>query len=442
VKNTHLILGKIIAIMLIFMLIIQGQSILSLTGIYGISQQFTDIKTTYAQQDIKNLTLKVKWRVHSNPTDLIDDAYAVCESGDYIYVFGLSKGNYARFEIRYKSSGSLIRAWESIRLDDLMDCVIDNGRIYVTEILGRILTFDLSLKVPKLLLMYKHKSFYEWTYSITYYKGYIYITGTYYTENSKAKWRVEKLVADDLTFVKMYVSNMTSKMASAFNAKVNPITKQLWVTGVEDEQFRVEILDLDLNPIKIIKKNDKGLASTVDFDEDGYAYIGGDGFIAKYDKYGNEIKLKEITYHVKKLLYVNGSLFVATNEKEGGYRRHVLYVYNKDLNQIERSILSQDINADADFGYGKMAFDGKNLYIAGIDYKPGNSQWTIYSISLLPDSEIVMPAENRQTTIILMWLILGTIIASIVLVIALILIEKRRQRKREELYSKIPPSPF
>jgi hypothetical protein len=231
-------------------------------------------------------------------------------------------------------------------------------------------------------------------------------------------------------------------MASAFNAKVNPITKQLWVTGVEDEQFRVEILDLDLNPIKIIKKNDKGLASTVDFDEDGYAYIGGDGFIAKYDKYGNEIKLKEITYHVKKLLYVNGSLFVATNEKEGGYRRHVLYVYDKDLNQIERSILSQDINADADFGYGKMAFDGKNLYIAGIDYKPGNPQWTIYSISLLPDSEIVMPAENRQTTIILMWLILGTIIASIVLVIALILIEKRRQRKREKLYSKIPPSPF
>jgi hypothetical protein len=437
VKNTHLILGKTIAIILIFMLLIQGQSILSLTEIYrSFSKQSINI-LSITQQDTKNLTLKIRWRVHSEPSSYGSLAFAVCEAGDYIYVFG---GSSARLEIKHKSSGALIRVWESFSFVELVDCVITNGKIYVVDRYWNILVFDSNLRLPK-LLMKERRDLGGWATSINFFDNHIYIAGFYTKGIPDFRWRVEKWVADNLAIVKEYMDPYPSQN-SATDIKVNPITKQLWVTGVENEKFRVEILDLDLNLIKVIKKNDTGLASTVDFDENGYAYIGGDGFIAKYDKYGNEIKLRKIAYFVYKLLYASGFLYVATEEEEGGYRRHVLYVYNKDLNQIERLVLSQDIDANADFWYGKMAFDGKNLYIAGSDCKPGYSRWTIYSISLISDFEIVPPAENRQTTVFLMWLSIGIVVASIAFVVALILIERRRQRKREKMYSKIPPPPF
>jgi preprotein translocase subunit YajC len=60
----------------------------------------------------------------------------------------------------------------------------------------------------------------------------------------------------------------------------------------------------------------------------------------------------------------------------------------------------------------------------------------------VPDFEIVPPAENKQTTVFLMWLSIGIVVASMAFVLALILIERRRQRKREKMYSKIPPPPF
>jgi hypothetical protein len=439
VKNTHLILGKTIAIILIFMLLFQGQSILSLTKTYGISQHSTNIKVSLTQQDIKNLTLKIKWRVHSQPSNYASVARAICESGDHIYVFGSLSDT--RLEIRHKSNGALIRVWKALTLPEFLDCAIGNGKIYVVNRYWQILVFDSNLKLPK-LVMYERRVSEGYASSITFYENHIYIAGFHFKIFvDEPRWRVEKWLADDLTFVREYV-NLSSGRGSAVGIKVNPITKQLWVIGVENEKFRVKILDLDLNLIKVIKKNDTGLASTVDFDENGYAYLGGDGFIAKYDKYGNEIKLRKIAYFVYKLLYASGFLYVATEEEEGGYRRHVLYVYDKDLNQIERLVLSQDIDADADFWYGKMAFDGKNLYIAGSDRKPGYSRWTIYSISLVPDFEIVPPAENKQTTVFLMWLSIGIVVASIAFVLALILIERRRQRKREKMYSKIPPPPF
>jgi hypothetical protein len=56
---------------------------------------------------------------------------------------------------------------------------------------------------------------------------------------------------------------------------VNPITKQVWVAGGDDEGFRVEILDLELNPLKTIRNKSLGNAYSIDFDRDGNAYIGG-----------------------------------------------------------------------------------------------------------------------------------------------------------------------
>jgi hypothetical protein len=185
--------------------------------------------------------------------------------------------------------------------------------------------------------------------------------------------------------------------------------------------FRVEILDLDLNLIKVIKKDDIDIARAISFDEEGNAYIGGDYFIAKYDKDGNEVATKEIPYEIAKITYIKGYLFIGATEKIQNRFRHVLYVYDKNLNLIDRVILSHDVNATAIFNIGRMAFDGKNLYIAGYDNEPGNQRWVVYSISIFAQSELFN----------MIYLIIGIAVATAVVTILIILIRRK--------LSKLPP---
>jgi hypothetical protein len=72
-----------------------------------------------------------------------------------------------------------------------------------------------------------------------------------------------------------------------------------------------------------------------------------------------------IEFSDKKLLYINGYLYIAGWKFIDDHERPVLYIYDKELNQIDSIILSWNLNVDTHFFWGDMIFDGKNLYITG-----------------------------------------------------------------------------
>jgi hypothetical protein len=337
--------------------------------------------------------IKINWRAYSDPTGYNDVAYSACESGDYIYVVGSQDfPRFARIEMRNKLNGSLVKEWTSTEFFELSGCTISEGKLYVVGMsfiilesdsvrtAWAVLEFDLNLN----LLSFKRKNFEGMACDILSYNNYLYIAG-WEREATKGdyQWRITKWRAKDLTVVKEYASNPSLKDDYTCAIKVNPITKNLWAVGVEEyNKFRIEILDPDLNPIKVIKKDEKIQFPGIDFDEEGNAYIVGDRFIAKYDKDGKELAAKKIPYYADQLMYIKGYIYVSAGEYVEDFFMHVLYVYDKNLNLIDRVILSYDVNAQSLFITGRMAFDGKNLYIVGTDNWQGNERWVIYSISI------------------------------------------------------------
>jgi hypothetical protein len=337
--------------------------------------------------------IKINWRAYSDPTGYNDVAYSVCESGDYIYVVGSQDlPRYAKIEMRNKLNGSLVKEWTSTEFFELSSCTISEGKLYVVGMsfiilesdsvrtAWAVLEFDLNLN----LLSFKRKNFEGMACDILSYNNYLYIAG-WERETTKGdyQWRITKWRAKDLTVVKEYASNPSLKDDYTCAIGVNPVTKNLWAVGVEEyNKFRIEILDPDLNPIKVLKKDEKIQFYGIDFDEEGNAYIVGDSFIAKYDKDGKELVAKKIPYYAAQLMYIKGYIYVAAGEYIEDFFRHALYVYDKNLNLIDRVILSYDVNAQSMFSTGRMAFDGKNLYIVGTDNWQGNERWVIYSISI------------------------------------------------------------
>jgi hypothetical protein len=388
----------------------------------------------------QDLTIKVNWRIHSNPTDSNDIANAVCEAGDYIYVVGEQDQGVARsdarIEMRFKSNGSLVKAWTSKGFYKLFECVVTNNKLYVIGYPWDLLVFDLNLR----LLSFERKFIsYENVFiasSIQAYDDHVYIGGMKVTKANNFLWRIEKWRIENLTLVKEYTSEPSLGNGTVATIEVNPVTKQLWAGGVYYKEgkglsFKVEILDLDLNPIKVIKKDDVGDAYAISFDEEGNAYIGGYKFIAKYDKDGNEIKIKKVPYYVAKISYIKGYLFIGATENIQNLFRHVLYVYDKNLNQIEKIVLSLDINEDSELYPGKMIFDGKNLYIAGYSYSGFDTEWVIYSISISTSSLTINPNTTTSLPTIspeefnIMYLIIGIAIVTAIVSILIILIRRK-----------------
>jgi hypothetical protein len=404
------------------LLILIGLLLILITSLYS---QIVEAQTP---------TIKVNWVVHSNPTGYSDLAHSVCEAKDYIYVVGDQSGeryDYARIEMRFKSNGSLVKAWASEDFVPLTDCIIINDKLYVVNKDWDILVFDLNLN----LLTFKLGSVNAAATSITHYGNYLYIAGWevlgWYGIFEDRGWRIEKWEIENLTFVKEYTINPTLGVWDlVYVLGINPVTEQIWVVG-EDNSFRVEILDLHLNYIKTIRNKLWSEGYGIDFDEEGNVYISGFTFIVKYDKYGNEVKSIRGNLRYTKLLYSNNLIYVAATEilKE----KHILIVYDANLNEINKRILGSYEGGWS--YYGKMAFDGKNLYLAGDDFKLYyDREWTIYSITF---SSTEGSGEDFTTSLIL-WAVI-----SVVAIVTLVFIWFKLKHKRIRIKTKprIPPPP-
>jgi len=174
---------------------------------------------------------------------------------------------------------------------------------------------------------------------------------------------------------------------------INPSTGDIWAIGtyavVQDDKWIrhafIAILDRDL---RVKKTLDYPPGSEVysfwfediGFDKDGNAYITTSDLIAKFDKYGNLLKVRKGIGG--KVFCLGDKIFIFDDPYLDGYWRHVVYVLDKELNVLNSQILSSG-NWHATFSRGRVAFDGRNFYVAGRDHALGNNtRWVIYSLSV------------------------------------------------------------
>jgi len=87
-------------------------------------------------------------------------------------------------------------------------------------------------------------------------------------------------------------------------------------------------------------------------------------------------------------VYGYNYLYIFGEKDIGGYQRHVLDIFDTDLNIVKSYVLSENVNADSHFSsfryVGRPVLEGNNIYIAGYDYALGgyNTRAVVYSLSI------------------------------------------------------------
>ena len=316
--------------------------------------------------------LSVKWFVKEDISESWDTGFAICTSADYIYVVGSSAHGddwEFRIEMREKESGELVKVWTlnpSKGRDILHDCLIIGDRLYVVGVDEKpgdsewvILVFDLDLN-PIMNVTSNPSGERDFAQSMISDGEYLYIAG-----DARGGWRVEKRRLYDLSLVKAYTSDPSDGLDFIRSIAINPATGELWAVGAAftttktEVAWYIEVLGEDFNRVGKIEPNIKGAASSVAFDEEGYAYVVGENGIAKFDKHGKLIKVNR-EYNGTEALYFDGYLYVASAVspavKPGTVLpRQALLVFDKNLNLIKEVILGDEKGVSQSEKWGSTA---------------------------------------------------------------------------------------
>jgi len=348
----------------------------------------------------------VNWVQYINPTNRHDTAFGVCLFGDYVAVVG-SVDNYTLMEfvaLLDKATGEVVKTWVGER-GVLYNCLSASDRLYVVG-WNRIYIFDRGLNVIKRIET-------NWVPNAIMFDGnYLYLAGGIQRDvdgdgNSEWVWRIEKRTQDfGLVTYKEYYREWNKAygyFSIASDIAINPMTGDLWVVGswnfsnrtyvVLDYSLLV-IFDKGLNVERVVEyphghENYLGWLYGICFDEEGDAYVVSIDYIAKFDKSGNlkavyKKNPPNIAWYISKIACVGGRVYVFGTRSVGDYLRHVLDVFDEELNLLRELILSKGVETYSGFGWGRPAFDGRSLYVAGNDNALGesNSRIVVYSIPL------------------------------------------------------------
>ncbi|MEM1558481.1 MAG: hypothetical protein QXI11_07820 [Thermoproteota archaeon] len=359
--------------------------------------------------------IRINWIVKNNPSFFYDIPFSTCEKDSYIYVIGFDYSIDAgvfqpRIEKRSKNDGSLVKNW-TYKLSNyggvLYDCTVVGEKLYtvgtsfsVSNSNWILLVLDPDLNLINQVNLTRMPGA---AISIVSDKDYLYIAGLTLNETAGGIC-VEKIRVNDLSIVREYVSNTTG-FQEAYYIEINPVSDQIWIVGnTNSEKWRIEILDKNLTQIRVMEKEIGTSAISIDFDEEGYSYVVGEGGIIKLSKNGEEIKTYAQRGIFAKTRFLNNRLYVASMESIENYIRQVIYIFDKELNLLNKTILSNGINADAIFLMGRMASDSENLYVSGLAYAGYNDyEWTICSVKV---NNVSWYFKNWQVTVICVILIL------------------------------------
>jgi len=332
-----------------------------------------------------------------------DKAYGVCLFKDYLAVVG--EANLDPFvALLDRSTGEVVKTRIG-KSGEFLNCLSIGDKLYVVKISNYlwhgVYVFDGELNVLK------KARFNGVPYAISFDGSYIYLAGYMrkdVNEDGLADdiWRIEKRTLDLglVNYRKFYMLKLYRECAwdslslEAYDIAVNPVTGDLWAVGNGDIFYRekargvafIVIYDRELDVKKVVEPSDRvkyiGKLYGVCFDGRGNAYVVGGG-IVKFDKSGKVLAVNREAEGFK-IACVGSRVYVFGVKRVDGYWRHVLYVLDERLNLLDKLILSRGVEANSDFWYGRPAFDGKDLYVAGEDEALGrnNKRVVVYSISV------------------------------------------------------------
>jgi len=368
-----------------------------------------------------NVFAPINWVQYIDLTTGNDVALGTCLFGDYLAVVGYagsdeySRGGSSVIVLLDRSSGYVVQKQFGVQGVSLINCISMGDKLYVVGSgttadgfpSGRFYMLDKNFNILK-------SSIYTGTFFLSIASNgiYIYIGGvTRYDRNLDG--RPEDIVlierrTQDLEFVnsvEIYFDGWVS--GGLFDLRFNPVTGMLWGVGIYSDSSAtsyslITIFDQNLNVVRYIRypnnhNNYLGVLSAIDFDEYGNAYVLGERGIARFDPYGNLVLKKSSINGTQfsKIVYAKQYVYVFQSENIDGYPKHVMYVFDRELNLLAKYILS---NQPSYFLNGRPTFDGDNIYVAGIDYIVGNARWIVYSISTtLPTNTITIHQTITKT---------------------------------------------
>lgn len=341
---------------------------------------------------------KILWFIESNPSSRDDLAFASCIVKDYVVIVGKS----GRVEYRFKSNGSLAFYYSAYypvarSAEGALDCISIGESTVV--VVGNFYVSALGLRGGRTAFYSSDMLRTAVTYDSKYTYGEdvpIYVGGSD-TLKSPYVFRVDKFYVSrhptkiSLSFLgESYKSKgLPGYNSTVLSLDINAKTGHLWLVGValnkDEEKWWIEVINKDtLTLIRTVDLNIPGSATGVTSDFEGNVYIvGSRGTIVKLNSEGRLIRKVEISNaSLSKILSSNNALLVLGHEKIEDYYRHVLYVFDLDLNLIGKYVLSANVKANSYFLIGKAAIENNMLYVAGVNDKPGDLQLAIYSIAL------------------------------------------------------------
>jgi len=335
----------------------------------------------------------VHWVQYINPTNGYDFAFGVCVFGEYLAVAGTANDRYF-VALLDRATGEVVKTWEG-EYGWFYNCLSVGDRLYAVGS-NEIYTFDRELNVVK-------KVETRWFPKAIYFDGsHLYIAGNIREDvdgdgRYDEVWRIEKRTLDlDLVNYREFYREWDKAygyVSYAHDITINPVTGELWIVGEwylvnetieywipETHHTFLAIFDSRLSIKKVVEypvshKYYIGSLLSVCFDNYGDAYVAGNSGVAKFDKYGNILAVNKDAGG--KIACVDDRVYVFAG-------RHTLYLFDKGLNPLGKLDLNKDVKTYSYFWFGKSAFDGRNLYVAGHGYilELNGTTIIVYSISV------------------------------------------------------------
>ncbi len=376
--------------------------------------------------------IRINWITYINPSPGYDFAFSSCLWGNYLYVVGTANGT-GYIALLDKNTGTVIKSWISPPGEVLLfkSCSVAGNMLIVVgvnyyghpviyvfdkylNLLTRYVDNDVVVSEPLLISAISDGRYLYLAY---------WANGSFLLEY---ELYVEKRPLYDLGFKRSTVicSEPVPGKVGPVAINVNPVNHQIWVvtwynfTGLEYDM--IFILTPNLYLLKSFNyssftfltgtaRNYVGRLVGVCFDSRGDAYVAGLLGILKFDEYGNLLNVSKDILGNLKILCANDRIYLISVISLVTKLRPVLYVLDTNFDLLGYKILTSGTGSIIFFP-GRPAYDGENIYTAGINYVDDNpdTKIVVYSIYVggtrqvirLPDltvKNIVIEPPNPTT---------------------------------------------